>query len=105
MSATIIEFRRSRTPTPAQLIARIHTLLGELEALGHDSRGVPLSLRMQTLEVVEQARDVLLSRAKGRRRRTGRSDESEGEPQPDVDRELLERMYRDLKAGRRPSEA
>jgi hypothetical protein len=66
-------------------IARISALLGELEELTGTSIGTGTSPPL-----VVQAR-ATLERAT---RHMETSDE--GEPQPDVDRALLERMYRDL---------
>jgi hypothetical protein len=66
-------------------IARISALLGELEELTGASIGTGTSPPL-----VVQAR-ATLERAT---RHLETSDE--GEPQPDVDRALLERMYRDL---------
>ena len=74
-------------------IARISGLLEELEELTGTSIGIGIGIGTGTgasLPLVVQAR-ATLERAT---RHVERSDE--GEPQPDVDRALLERMYRDL---------
>jgi hypothetical protein len=69
-------------------IARISVLLEELEDLigSADDRSSP-HLR-QARSTVERTRRILTSRAE--------ATENDGDPQPDVDRSLLERMYRDL---------
>jgi hypothetical protein len=68
-------------------IARISALLEELQEL----TGTSIGTSTGTSEpLVVQARATLERAA----RHLERSDE--GEPQPDVDRALLERMYRDL---------
>ncbi|HEX9327706.1 MAG TPA: hypothetical protein VF915_14375 [Reyranella sp.] len=68
-------------------IARISTLLEELEELAGagtgTSTGAAPPLVVQTRTIIERTNQLL-----------DRSDE--GDPQPDVDRALLERMYRDL---------
>lgn len=105
MSGKIIEFpsrdthraslyRALATPRPegqAVLrlqVARISALLEELEDLigGADRRSSPHLL--QARSTIERTRRILTSRTE--------STESDGDPQPDVDRSLLERMYRDL---------
>ena len=67
-------------------IARISGLLEELEELTGSSIGTGTGA---SLPLVVQARATL-------ERATNHLETSEGEPQPDVDRALLERMYRDL---------
>jgi hypothetical protein len=107
MTGEIIEFRRARlyrkqaVPRgPAgqarleQQIARISDLLEELEDLTRGAKGLPSPLLVQARASIEQA-----SRMKSRVRFvvSAEPDENgEGDPQPDVDREILERMYRDL---------
>lgn len=105
MSGKIIEFRNRYTnrtslyrtqavPRPdgqAVLklqVARISALLEELEELigRADDRSSPHLL--QARSTVEQTRRILTSRTE--------ATENDDDPQPDVDRSLLERMYRDL---------
>jgi len=80
-------------------ISRIATLLGEIEALSRDATEVSLPVLMQTRASLEKARSVLQHCGHG-----ASDEEDEGDPQPDVDGDLLERMYHDLGAGRRPPE-
>jgi hypothetical protein len=61
-------------------IARIESLLGELQDLPDGAEGVPLSLIAQAQAGLRKAREVALSAP-------------EPDPQPDVDRAVLERMY------------
>jgi hypothetical protein len=91
--------RGNTTSERAQRIARIAALLGELEALSRDAQDVPAPLLGQTRASIERARGLL--------RTCGTAvpaDEVDGDPQPDIDNDLLERMYRRLSAGRRPPE-
>lgn len=66
-------------------IARISALLGELEELTGTSIGTGTSPPL-----------VVHARATLERATRHLETSDEGEPQPDVDRALLERMYRDL---------
>jgi hypothetical protein len=70
-------------------IARILGLLEELDDLiqGADDRSSPHLL--QARFTVERTRRILAPRAEP-------TASDDGDPQPDVDRSLLERMYRDL---------
>jgi hypothetical protein len=83
--------------TEKQQIARIAVLLDDLEALSRDAAQVPVPLLMQTLASIDKARSVLEIFEQFA------EDQDDGDPQPEVDRDLLERMYRDLGVGRRPS--
>jgi len=69
-------------------IARISALLEEVEDLigSDDGRSSPHLL--QARSTVERTRRLLTQRPE--------STDNDGDPQPDVDRSLLERMYRDL---------
>ncbi|MBN9091219.1 MAG: hypothetical protein J0J01_30240 [Reyranella sp.] len=78
----------------AQLIERIGVLVGELEALSQRADQVPSSLVIEMRAMLENARRIL--EKCGQRP----ADRDEGDPQPDVDRDVLERMYRALAAGR-----
>jgi hypothetical protein len=105
MSGKIIEFpsrgtnraslyRTQAVPRPDRQavlglqVARISALLEELEDLigSADGRSSPHLLQAQS--TVERTRRILTSRTE--------PTENDGDPQPDVDRSLLERMYRDL---------
>ena len=76
-------------PSPVELqVARIAKLLTELEELTRDPDEVPSATLNQARLGLERARCVILPWMA--------PDETEGDPQPDVDDERLERMYRDL---------
>lgn len=110
MSGTIIEFWRHRgrgrgrlgagRPPPyggsrqsrlEQQIARVSALFEELEGLNLGSQDVPLALIAQAQAGIRKAREILQSGASQPHRVQGEPD-----PQPFVDREVLERMYRAL---------
>lgn len=75
--------------SPVELqVARISHLLSELETLTRESDGVPAATLTQARLGLERARRVI--------RPWTAADEAEGDPQPEVDDERLERMYRDL---------
>ena len=109
MSGTIIEFWRHRglgrgrlgtRPLPyggsrqsrlEQQMAQISTLLEELEGMDLGSENVPLSLIAQAQAGIRKARDILrpaLEQPHGV--------QDDPDPQPCIDREVLERMYRAL---------
>jgi hypothetical protein len=69
-------------------IARISALLEELEDLIGSADGRSSPHLLQARSTIEQTRRILPSRPE--------ATESDDDPQPDVDRSLLERMYRDL---------
>lgn len=69
-------------------IARISVLLEELEDLIGRADGRPSPHLLQAQSTIERTRRILTSRPEAM--------ENDGDPQPDVDRSLLERMYRDL---------
>ena len=69
-------------------IARISALLEELEDLIGSADGRSSPHLMQARSTIERTRRLLTSRTE--------ATENDGDPQPDVDRSLLERMYRDL---------
>lgn len=98
MSGNIGELETSGPPRPAQQIERIAALLGELEELSYAATDVPLSLLEQTRASIENARCVLKTCIQFT------TDEDRGDPQPDIDHDMLERMYRTLGGGRRPPE-
>jgi hypothetical protein len=110
MTAELIQFERHRdyrrgelfrqqpvprphqgcTPSsPVELqVARISRLLSELEELTRTSPDVPAATLTQARTSLERGRRVI--------RPWTAFDEIEGDPQPEVDDERLERMYRDL---------
>jgi hypothetical protein len=105
MSGKIIEFpsrdtnraslyRTQAVPRPAGQadirlqIVRISTLLEELEDLIGSADGRSSPHLLQARSTVEQTRKILTSGME--------STDNDGDPQPDVDSSLLERMYRDL---------
>jgi len=69
-------------------VARISRLVTELEELTRTSDDVPAATLNQARAGLENARRAI--------RPWMAIDEIEGDPQPDVDDERLERMYRDL---------
>jgi hypothetical protein len=85
---------------PAQQIARIAALLGELEELSCESTRVPFPLLTQTRASLAKAVSVLKNCEQFAERAASEQDD----PQPDIDGDLLERMYRILGTGRRPPE-
>jgi len=100
MSGNITEIGPRRA---ALQIARIAALLGELEDLSRHGTDMPLPLLRQTRVSIVKARTVL----RDCERVAGRPElkrEGEGDPQPDVDRDVLDQMYRILRTGRRPPE-
>lgn len=103
MSGKIIEFpninraslyRTQAVPRPdgqavvRLRIARISALLEELEDLIGSADGRSSPHLLQARSTVERTRRILTQRTE--------STCNDGDPQPDVDRSLLERMYRDL---------
>ena len=71
-------------------ITRIVGLLEELEDLTRNSPDVPATLRLRAQASIDLAGGVLRA-ARGRP-----ADDATDDPQPEIDREALERMYRDL---------
>jgi hypothetical protein len=69
-------------------VARIARLLSELEDLTLTSQDVPAATMTHARASLDKARRII--------RPWARVDELEGDPQPEVDDERLERMYRDL---------
>jgi hypothetical protein len=69
-------------------VARISALLEELEELIGSADGRSSPHLRHARSTVERTRRILTQRAE--------STCNDGDPQPDVDRSLLERMYRDL---------
>ena len=97
MNGDITENREDALRGSAQQIARIAALLGELEALSADAAEVPAPLLILTRASIEKALGVLKNCQPSQ-------EDDEGDPQPDIDGDLLERMYRVLGTGRRTPE-
>jgi hypothetical protein len=74
--------QNGRSSDRTELVQRITVLLGEIEALGQQSSDVPSPLLTEMLAILEQAR--------------------RGLAEPDVDQEILARIYRALGTGRTP---
>ena len=64
---------------------------------------MPSPLLSLTRASLEKARSILLD-YRPLAGRPAPDEERDDDPQPDVDNDLLDRMYRTLAAGRRPSE-
>jgi hypothetical protein len=78
-----------------QRIARISGLLGELEDLTRGPEDLPSALLVQARASIEKTSWILQPCTRFAVT-AGPEENGEDDPQPDVDRELLERMYRDL---------
>lgn len=76
-------------------IARISGLLEELEDLIGSADGRSSPHLLQARSTVERTRRILTSRTESPAS-AGLETYNDGDPQPDVDSSLLERMYRDL---------
>jgi hypothetical protein len=95
MSGGAPEGRSSGRSGRAELVQRITVLLGEIEALGQRTDDMPAPLLIEMRAILEKARRVLEACASRRAAAAGDAD-----PQPDIDQEILERMYRALGTGR-----
>jgi hypothetical protein len=95
MSGDATEGQSGRQSGRAELVQRITVLLGEIEALGQRTDDVPAPLLSEMRAILEKARRVLEACASKNAAAAG-----DGDPQPDVDQEILERMYRALGTGR-----
>jgi hypothetical protein len=85
----------ARNPSVVELqVARIARLLTELEELTATSDDVPAPTLGQARASIEKARRIIGPWAGSSACKM--HDESEGDPQPEVDDERLERMYREL---------
>ena len=80
----------SRQSRLEQQVARISALLEELEGIDLGSPDLPLSVIAQAQADIRNARDILRSAPRPH------YVQGEGDPQPCIDREVLERMYRSL---------
>ena len=76
-------------------VARIAKLLDELEELARTSNSCPPAIVGRAHAGIERARRILQPCSEFERT-AGRENEIEDDPQPDVDGEMLERMYREL---------
>ena len=94
MTGQIIPFQGRRplsaptaapVPTIERQMARIGQLVDELEGLTHAARDVPATTLVRAQMTLLRAHRLLAARLK-----------EEGEPQPAVDRGLLERHYRTI---------
>ena len=100
MSGKIIEFRsydfkradRQQGIALNVQIARILSLVGELEDLTRGSDVSSSPLLKQACSAIERTKTIV----DATERYAGKGTAHDGDPQPDVDRSLLERMYRDL---------
>jgi hypothetical protein len=107
MIGNVTQSRSGNCSLPVQQIARIGSLLEELEQLSHCASHVPLPLLVQARHSIEKARDALKSCMQivhGAPAESVIAGGDQGDPQPDVDRDMLDRLYYNLKAGRRPPE-
>jgi hypothetical protein len=98
MSGDAPEGRSKGQSGRAELVQRITVLLGEIEALGQRADDVPSPILTEMRAILEKARRVLEA-CTGRPKTAADAD---GDPQPDVDQEILERMYRALGTSRTP---
>ena len=99
MSGDAPEGRSNRQSGRAELVQRITVLLGEIEALGQRTDDVPAPLLIEMRAILEKARRVLEACTQ---RSKSAASTGESDPQPDVDQEILERMYRALGTNRTP---
>jgi hypothetical protein len=84
----------ARWATIDEQVVRILSLLGELKALTRDPRDLPLPLLARaraSIDMTSQVFGQVLGAVCVEPEEDGSDD-----PQPEVDREVLERMYRDL---------
>jgi hypothetical protein len=110
MSGKIVEFRihhdlkRARLyreqavprgPAIQARLDRISNLLEELEDLTRGAKDLPAPLLVQARASIEKTSRIVKPGAQFAVS-AGPEENDEGDPQPDVDREILERMYRDL---------
>jgi hypothetical protein len=88
----------SRRPTPGLQVARISRLLDELESLSLARERHELGVVNQSRAALETVRALFLQRPEPGRNTQG-SIMGENDPQPEVDGDMLERMYQALNAG------
>jgi hypothetical protein len=71
-------------------IARIVGLLGELGDLARDADDLPSTLRLRARATIDMATGVVQAVS------AGPEENATDDPQPEIDREVLAKMYRDL---------
>lgn len=76
-------------------VARIARLLDELGELARATENLPPATGGQRHAGIERGRGILQA-CSGSEREAGCEDGIEGDPQPDIDGEMLARMYREL---------
>lgn len=76
-------------------VARIARLLDELGELARATENLPPAIDGQIHAGIERGRGILQA-CSGSDREAGCEDGIEGDPQPDIDGEMLARMYREL---------
>jgi hypothetical protein len=76
-------------------VARIARLLDELEELARTTDNLPPAIDGQRHAGIERGHGILQA-CSGSEREAGCEDGIEGDPQPDIDGEMLARMYREL---------
>ncbi len=86
----------ARTPQALELqVARIAHLVEELEELGCTFGASPPAILTLARAGMEGARRILRTSSLSEPG-AHLADDGDGEPQPEIDREMLDRMYRDL---------
>ncbi len=83
--------RPSRLPRIEEQLGRIHVLLHELDSLTQTARDVPPPVLAQARRAMDRARRLLQPGPR-------LAEEGDGDPQPEVDGAILDRLYRDLKS-------
>jgi hypothetical protein len=79
-------------------VARIAQLLDDLDQLTRTSNNFPPEIVGQACAGIERA-SKLLQPCSASERNTGDEYDIEDDPQPDIDGEMLERMYSELNPG------
>jgi hypothetical protein len=92
---TALDFAIRRKRVLRLQVARIGRLLDELEELTSTSEGHGLAIVGQSRAAIKKARETLQQWPEAERN-AQRSSDSEDDPQPEVDGEMLERMYQSL---------
>lgn len=77
-------------------VARIARLLDELEELARATDNLPPAIGGQRHAGIERGRGILQACSGSEREEAGCEHGIEGDPQPDIDGEMLARMYREL---------
>jgi hypothetical protein len=92
MTGNIIEFSKKDLLQRDRQVARILTLLEELENISSTALNLPLPLLVQTRTSIERARYVLNTVAQ-MPFRTLRAEADEEDVQPEIERAVLDRVY------------